>query len=652
MKLGSGITNMGAAGAQMYFQLIGNAVKMATTVVGSGADSVKDAMADLNLMTEVLRENMAAYWAAKAADSLENSAWRAAITERKAGTASDSSLGTIDAMILSYNFNNWRGNSDALVPFVFEIEGTDDRVGISVFNPENNTVKTLTYARADGVDIAIQCGSFADTPLNMNLKKADGAEDTPIPNSMPNAVGLTSYGYFMGPAISVFMLGSTVLAGQQFAAGAINTMIAENSVGGVLSWIVNAQTYQLLTTTGTNLLSWSAAASCYPVLRSVQKPVGTLISVAINAAANSSQLIVRNLRSDIIPTKTQRAALAEGIATQTVFETGSDESEVKYKTIAAQTPRHQIVRETDDLIASWHYLSTACVFKQMYLKRTALRTVGLSGYQTGVWPAGEGIDRARRIENYRSGFADTDSVADAQVLRVTNECSPTTLLMTAMSAAILDYDGPARVAAQIIGTTTWDREWTVPIEGGPVGLQLKDGVVRPSVEKTALAELLRTQTVDIVSDTGNIVYLFNFPYPGQARRILFNSAVVSTASRGSIISGIVKDAGDSSANHTLHPMFKPLIGAIAALWETPRLFMPLVGATDELNDPPTDLRPTSGFTEYHLLFMALAKEGIEHGRHRRYSFALCDQTNTFHNNTRVRFQRALMCASGTEVVFR
>ena len=289
MKLGSGITNMGAAGAQMYFQLIGNAVKMATTVVGSGADSVKDAMADLNLMTEVLRENMAAYWAAKAADSLENSAWRAAITERKAGTASDSSLGTIDTMILSYNFNNWRGNSDALVPFVFEIEGTDDRVGISVFNPENNTVKTLTYARADGVDIAIQRGSFADTPLNMNLKKADGAEDTPIPNSMPNAVGLTSYGYFMGPAISVFMLGSTVLAGQQFAAGAINTMIAENSVGGVLSWIVNAQTYQLLTTTGTNLLSWSAAASCYPVLRSVQKPVGTLISVAINAAANSSQ---------------------------------------------------------------------------------------------------------------------------------------------------------------------------------------------------------------------------------------------------------------------------------------------------------------------------------------------------------------------------
>jgi hypothetical protein len=393
----------------------------------------------------------------------------------------------------------------------------------------------------------------------------------------------------------------------------------------------------------------NAATSRVPAIQNI---VGTYTAQAITAGGATTMYYARQLSNAAENAAIKKDNTDEN-AGQHLMATSYKEglykkAELKYKRVQALAPDYRIDRETFELLTSWHYLATACVFGAVHSNRHNVSTAGLGGWQTGVWPVGGQLNRAVQIENYRASFSDVDSVADAQVVDAVDNAERGTVALVALSAAVLDGDGPARAAAQLLGVTKWDTQWTpakTAVRGDRTsGYKIPDGRTRSTVENYDL-EMYRVSQLANPTDGGTappFVYVFNFPEPGMCRLIEIKSEG-NHKKASDIFRELCKDEGGSAAP-SLSSVDYPRVAAIAALWEPAAVVLPVddVGSgSDHKYD--TAIKHDSLKTVWDKIIT-----------NPRMTWGVYDEksdTAEFEQNRR-RFVRAMVCARGVGFTFR
>ena len=616
---------------------------------------------------------------------LGNREW---VSELQATSGQIDAIGQLSCFTLDYNMRNWNGDINHPVLFAqyhppFNA-GKSDELVIGIINVGKNTIRTVTfagkysgetvivqnseivpsmptfesndgglYATAQGVAAAKTsvAGATAAAKAGETNAKDQAARTRDALNKAykDNETTAKSIAWVAIPTCKLL----TMAAGSYLGVSVANTYVGDPG-SGVLGYVsyYAAKKWTQIASIGGFLVGGLLSNKATNVAPFMQNIAGTYTAKLAANTANSTMYYARQM-SDNFENMAIKSTVSDGNAAQHLFATSYKEglykkAELDYKRVQALAPNYRIERETHEILTSWHYLSTACVFGAMHSNRHNVHTAGLSGWQTGVWPEDEPLSRAVQIENYRASFSDVDSVADAQIVEAVDGAERGTVALVALSASVLDGDGPARAAAQLLGVTKWDTQWTpakTVVRGGrTAGYKIPDGRTRSTVETYDLEmyRISKLSTPKKHTPPQTFMYLFNFPEPGVSRKIKFDD--ISPHLVPSELFRIM--CNSEGAQPIVNSAHFPRVAAIAALWEPAAVTLPVDdnGKNEDRQYPSvrSDV-PHADLTRAFIELMA--HPNLTWGYYGTAS-------DNFHfEQDRRRFVRALLCARGVGFTF-
>lgn len=561
-------------------------------------------------------------------------------------------VGKMENLNLGYNFADWCGDYNQLVPFVHQL--TDGQLVLGVVNTHAKTIKTVTWGDDSGTKIATIYGTYDVIPPAQIIQDESSTKDDakpPVVTKQATYLGSTVNSFVIWPVAGLFVMTAGLSLGQSVASATAD-YVAVPGLADAFQWMLGAERYRTIIDSTINL---ATGATLSRLFLPTTKIVASVASVGVRLAENVTYMAVRVVDKNTATwSKQQLDLMAASEASQHHFATSSTLAATQwtYEQAMEASKNFRIGALHPDTVVSWRYLAYSCVFCTMYRNYQALEQVQLHGCQTGFWHRGSAAEHALQIEMLRSRFPAGNNMLDSSVAAAITGGSPENVQLTTLLVAALPADGAAKACAQIFGVTQWDKEWTRgPSSASAPGDAFIQSKSEPNLSTRQLQVLPPAPVLSSSAAREISMYLFNFPVPLQARRITFNAnGDTQQYTNSQLLKALTRPLRDPGDEIPLHICHRAYVSALAAVFEPREVDITV----------PSNAKPypnSCDRTEMARIFQDMATIAVNPtttegpGRVILYT-GVTGIADAQFSADKIRFQRAMYAATGHSVTFR